>query len=218
MNSMKKYLLATVASVVLSLQAHAGVIIVMNGKIYASPSAGSVFAEKVDQARLKNASFLKLAPKQEDYTGYFVQGVESLPGFSLSSKPSKPVVPEAEGCGTHPMKWLPRSKVVGKLKKKAPAGTFFMEVPEGFKSVSSIPQGFEEALKKKLLGDGGDEGSIKEYLSACLQNTRVFAKAGEEIAYSICSDELNEFVSIFHHKEGVPWASVEDLTITEMCP
>lgn len=221
---MRRILLVAAALCVPSLPSHAELIVVLDGKLHAVPSAVSPLPRgRAVQSRLAGATFVKL---ERDWKGvqksnsfFFLHGPEALPAFALAKKGAKPAVPKPEGCGSHPMTWLSKSTVVGRLKKKAAAGTVFVEVPAGFTPVTDTPPELAEALKQRLAqGADMDDASLKTLVDGCLRNTRVFTKAGEQLAYSSCVDDLNETFRIFHRQEGAAWTWVEELTLTDECP
>lgn len=203
---------AIVAVLVPAFSARADRVIVKDGQLHAAPSALSHFAAKVDKARLQSALFLRfMKDPKEEYGPFIVKGPEPLPAHTFASKASKPRVPKLEGCGSHPMEWLRKSKVVGKLKKREARGTILVELPAGFTPVQGPPTGLEEVLKQQeLVGEGR--------AAECLKTTHLFAKEGERLAYTNCADDLNEHLLVFHQKPSAAWTWVENVTLTEECP
>ncbi|NMO20073.1 hypothetical protein HPC49_20945 [Pyxidicoccus fallax] len=216
---MKRLFLTAAAVLVPALASHADQVIVLNGKLHTAPSKLAPLAGKVDKDRLASATFVRLERNEGGEHSLFVlKGPEALPAFTLAKKPSKPSVPKLEGCGRHPMEWLPKSKVVGQLQEKAPEGTLFVEVPAGFTPVKEAPSKELVSALKKQLFEGYEDPEANEPPGDCLRNVRVFEKAGEKVAYTSCSDELNESLYVFHQKAGAAWKPVERKTLTEECP
>ncbi|HSI05235.1 MAG TPA: hypothetical protein VLC93_12190, partial [Myxococcota bacterium] len=108
------------------------------------------------------------------------------------------IVP-GEGCGKHPVEWLYKAKAVGWFSKKLPA-LLLIQVPEDAKS----------AAAPKVLPVCKEEGAVRA--------STVLRTGGEELAYVVCSGDLNAWLQVMRWSDQGAWTPIDAFTVTDNCP
>ncbi len=211
-------LLALAGLTLVSQIAFAQIYLVRDGVIYKTALESNWAPGFEPATELARQPFIVLDKAGETFS-FSSDGPNVLPDFNLNKSMNSPKVPKLEGCGRHPLEWLPKSKIVGSLKNKSLKTKIFIQAPTGAKPVKTIPSELPDALAKILAKRWPrDPAYTPADISKLLEASLVFKITGMDLVYTFFEDDLNQSFFILEKPAGSQWQLKHVLTLTDDCP